>query len=484
MKTVARLDSSRRACLKAISVGTLAAIRPRSVLAGRVSPKPTALIIGAGIAGLSAAWELRKAGFHINIFEKEDFTGGRMREGWMGPLYQYTHASGVLGAYREMFDLADELGIRKELEGQTYIGKMDNGHGTYPFRFGFHIDQLVKIPGMRAETRRRLPLLQKDLDEIRQNVDLCQLATGAAYDNESLGEYYERLLGREAASDLIRYWIQPVCAAAGWPVYETSKMALLPWFSQQQAKFMFPRGGIGVLTRKLGSLLKVQHKTTVHYISPPGADGRRTVHYLTPDFQRCTMKPDVVLCTVEGKYLDMLIQEPTPLQNYLFKKIFFTKDAAVCYVLDPAYAPHKFASGAYIPTYPDPVKAKTTYWAAIPGGPEYSGQPPHLRYELSRQETPNWQRSDKAIEDYCFPMMKTFYPQLEKRAITDIVNYTCDDLIYIPVGYVREMAAVLREQSRSRRELYLAGEYVSGANTGAACASGRTVARLVIKHWA
>jgi oxygen-dependent protoporphyrinogen oxidase len=440
-------------------------------------------VIGAGIAGLSAAWELRKGGFDVSIFEKEDFTGGRMRRGWMGPLYQFTHAVGILEANREMFDLAGELGVRDQLEGEVFTDTIDNGHGTYPFRLDFHIDELVKIPGFSPDTRRRLPVLQEDLDEIREQVDPCLLATGAGYDGESLGEYYQRRLGRQAADQLIRFWIEPVCSAAGWPVFETSKMALLPWLSQQQAGFVYPRGGIDVLTHKLGALLPVQHKTVVRYIAPPDGEGRRTVHYLTPEFERRSVTPDVVVCTVEGKYLDKMIQGLTPLQEAFARDIYFTKEAIVCYILEPRYAPPAFTGGSYIPTHPDPVKARTTYWFVTPGGPAFDNHPPHARYALSRQDTPRWQISNKTIEEYCFPMLKALYPPIEEHMVRDIVNYTCDDLIYMPVGYITRMADVLREQGRERRCLYLAGEYVSGGHTGAACASGRSIARTIIRHW-
>lgn len=60
---------------------------------------------------------------------------------------------------------------------------------------------------------------------------------------------------------------------------------------------------------------------------------------------------------------------------------------------------------------------------------------------------------------------------------------TADDIIYMPVGYIKQMAAVLSEQEKERRGLYFAGEYVSGPHTGAACASGRSIAQLIKKHW-
>jgi oxygen-dependent protoporphyrinogen oxidase len=67
--------------------------------------------------------------------------------------------------------------------------------------------------------------------------------------------------------------------------------------------------------------------------------------------------------------------------------------------------------------------------------------------------------------------------------VVDIVNYTCDDLIYMPVGYVKKMDKVIREQNKGKRGLYFAGEYLAGAHTGAACASGRTLARTIERHW-
>jgi oxygen-dependent protoporphyrinogen oxidase len=77
-----------------------------------------------------------------------------------------------------------------------------------------------------------------------------------------------------------------------------------------------------------------------------------------------------------------------------------------------------------------------------------------------------------------------FYPDLSEDKIEDVVISSRDDmLIYIPVGFIRELAAFLRAQESSRRGLYFAGEYLSHAHTGGACASGRTVARTILRHW-
>ena len=481
-RLIGTLDRQRRDFLQGVAATTAVSAMPRTLFAS--DDRPTAVVIGAGIAGLSAAWDLRKAGFEVAIFEKEKFTGGRMVELQMGPLYQFTHAVGILGANREMFALARELGIEDELNGEPSNGSlMDNGHGVYDSGgiTNFDIAGTARIPGLSPETIARLPLLQADLDEINATVDSCLLETGTAFDNESLGEYYERMLGQPAAREIISYKIEPACTAWGWPPYETSKIALLSWLARQEP-FIYPDGGIGVLTRKLDSLLPVQNNTTVRYVTPPDSDGRHTIHYLNANLERRSVTPDVVVCAVEGKYLDKIIQDLTPKQEALARNCYFTKEPIVCWILDEQHAPREFVGGSYVPDHPDPLKAKTTYWFATPGDPAVN-HPPHVRFALSRRHTPEWQRSDTALESFCWPMINHLYPQLEQSHVVDIVDYTCDDLIYIPVGFVNQMAEVLREQRQARRGLYLAGEYVAGAHTGAACASGRSVARDIIRHW-
>jgi oxygen-dependent protoporphyrinogen oxidase len=473
---------SRRDLLLGIAATGLAAWVPPGFATAPARGR-TAVVIGAGIGGLSAAYELRRAGFDVAIFEKWDYTGGRMCEAWMGPLYGFTHASGVGRFYREMFDLAREVGVADELDGEGGLSPVDNGVGTYGYTSRFRIDEVAAVPGMSEETRRRLPLLKADLDRLRKEVDPCLLATGAAWDDESLSDYYQRMLGKEAGTEVLRYWIEPLLSWWGWPAEKTSKLPLLAWMAQDE-EFVGPRGGIGVLTRKLGSMLPVQHRTTVRSITPPDSQGRHTVHYLTPTFEPRSVTPDVVVLATEGKYVSLLVQDLTPAQKTFFDAIDTTKEAIVWYVLDGRAAPKERLGGSYIPTHPDPMKRRLTGWSVNPPEPQDHNRPATVWIDLARPEVPKWQVSGQTMPEYCLPLAKHFYPAFDMRHVTDVVNYTCDDLIYMPVGYVRQMAAISREQEKGRRGLYFAGEYMSAAHTGGACASGRTVGRLIARHWA
>jgi monoamine oxidase len=81
---IARL--SRRRVLGLAGGASLATLLPRPVFAQGASPA-TIAVVGAGVAGLNAAWRLMRAGVNVTLFEASRRTGGRMfsREGVVAP---------------------------------------------------------------------------------------------------------------------------------------------------------------------------------------------------------------------------------------------------------------------------------------------------------------------------------------------------------------------------------------------------------------
>src|SRR3989442_13963497 len=82
----------------------------------------TCVVVGAGLTGLSAAWELTRAGGEVLVLESERRAGGvvvtERREGFLvegGP-------DGFLAADGDIQALARELGLGDRLGGQRAEG--------------------------------------------------------------------------------------------------------------------------------------------------------------------------------------------------------------------------------------------------------------------------------------------------------------------------------------------------------------------------
>jgi monoamine oxidase len=76
----ARHDASRRRFLVA-GAGAAAGVALAGCAGWRSAPRPgddAVVVIGAGIAGLTAAWRLRQAGVRVRVFEAQSRLGGRM----------------------------------------------------------------------------------------------------------------------------------------------------------------------------------------------------------------------------------------------------------------------------------------------------------------------------------------------------------------------------------------------------------------------
>ncbi|MEM7356091.1 MAG: FAD-dependent oxidoreductase, partial [Acidobacteriota bacterium] len=105
--------SSRRTFLRQASLATAALAAPRR-LPAMADQRPRVLVVGAGLAGLAAAWELDRAGCDVVVLEAAGRAGGRirtLRSDFADGFYAEAGGDLIGGTYRTLMTLVYELGL-------------------------------------------------------------------------------------------------------------------------------------------------------------------------------------------------------------------------------------------------------------------------------------------------------------------------------------------------------------------------------------
>jgi protoporphyrinogen/coproporphyrinogen III oxidase len=213
------------------------------------------IVVGAGIAGLTAAYRLQQAGFEVTVLEAGDRVGGRMacveRNGYL----LNTGATLLSARYEQMTKLATDLGIAGELsEVAATVGIPRDGtmHRMRAHILRDAVTTQLLSPRAKLSAARML----FDAYRLDSKLDPGDVSKSAAYGNESIRGYARRRLDAE----VLDYLVDPITRAVNQgTVDQLSAVDLL--FSIRNVlggKLMNFASGIDRLPTALASHLHVE----------------------------------------------------------------------------------------------------------------------------------------------------------------------------------------------------------------------------------
>ena len=166
------------------------------------------IIVGAGIAGLTTAFRLQKAGFEVVVLESRERIGGRAttikKQGYsIDP-----GASAILGSYTAYLELADELGLRAKLHpASQFVGTVKNKSIHY-FNTGNVYLSGIATGLLSLWSKFRLARLFFDVQSAKRNgfIQFNDMGAAAAIDTETAQAYAVRRLNKEISE----YFVEPI----------------------------------------------------------------------------------------------------------------------------------------------------------------------------------------------------------------------------------------------------------------------------------
>ncbi|HSW93007.1 MAG TPA: FAD-dependent oxidoreductase [Gammaproteobacteria bacterium] len=218
-------------------------------------------VIGAGIAGLTAAYYLKKYGYNVTVYEAADRVGGRMSTDKIDGFMIDRGAQFLSRYYSTLMPLINESGLQDDLlDASSWTGivrknkirKISVNHILSPILSGYLgvKEAFLFLKNLQKWKNRILPLSLSDYSE------------WVEFDDENCSDF----ISREFGKTILEYMIEPQLQGFYYQTPdETSKIQglMLLNFALRKGNLICFKNGMGTLPEKIASTLNIKLNTPV-----------------------------------------------------------------------------------------------------------------------------------------------------------------------------------------------------------------------------
>jgi oxygen-dependent protoporphyrinogen oxidase len=430
--------------------------------------KAGTIVIGAGIAGLTAAYQLKKAGQDVLVLDMNNYVGGRMANvEWQGFLVDIG-AKFVTTADKSLLKIVDEVGLSDQMVEST------EGLRITIYRDGkLHSANFLSIPsyfgwsGVSLKARLAMLRLLPHFLKVGRLESAYHLERASTPD---VDETFEQFFKEHISEEMFEFWAIPMfetmCAYTGEDVSRKAFLAMMA--SYLNAASVTFREGIGMLPKRLAEQVEVELTARVNEIKMKSDGSGVDVRY-SVDGQSKTVSADRVIVAVQGNHVLPLFADPRPAWRSFFPTVHYSTGAMHYHIAETDYRPP--VKGTFVPR---------------------SSKLPINSVAFERYQDGRWlMLTDPSV--YTFDMAQhpdelaaqaqevasTIFPALKGTFRAHRIFKWRDKLPTFRPGYLDALARFWDDPQEG--PVYFCGDYFAGPSTGGALYTGMECAERVLQ---
>ncbi|MEP7103078.1 MAG: FAD-dependent oxidoreductase [Candidatus Dojkabacteria bacterium] len=275
------------------------------------------IVVGAGIAGLYTAYQLKKQGFNVLVLERDQDPGGRMRSAKIDGDYENIGASFITNSYTHLLQLAKELKLKlKKPESIVHnIGIVDE-KGKINHISGNIKDilQFNKVPfyqKLKFLFLAPIIVFQSFFNSVPNYSRLVQ------FDNESMKEYISRTVGKEFSKYFIESAVYNLFSHSGKLFSKAIAIGVFKHLIQGRKYYDFKKG-LEELPIKISQKVEIIYNFEVDKIKRNGG------YVIVTSKNDKMFESSKVIVALPGNKVLKLIDEPNVDEKEFFSKVKYS----------------------------------------------------------------------------------------------------------------------------------------------------------------
>lgn len=433
------------------------------------------VVVGAGLAGLSAGYELQKAGHEVMILEKRDRVGGRVLTRREGPYIIDAGPDAMTEGYVNWRRLATEFGMGDQFVSSSNIvtvARHSRLHDIDPNNA--LASAFTRALSWKAKLQMSMGLMK--VRKLLASSDSFRLSDAAHLDSETETGYdfALKLFGREATEHMIDPLARLVTGGGSRRASRLSILGgLANWFNADP--LMAIKGGLDRLPKALAERLDVRLRVDVQHVEESAAGVK--ISYVDSDGSPIEANADAcVLATTYDVSQRLWPFLPERIPSY-YEKLEYQRLVSISVAYEAATR-----TKAYIGEFSTKDYPYTLLWFLQHNKAPDRAPPGHSLITII-SDTDAFDhfmaQSDDEITAWARGHVETLCPELKgKFVLSSITRWPMGGYLATPGFFQRTMR--LREVVPTGGRVQLAGELFSAGSMEAAITWGLEAAKKII----